>query len=347
MAVPELRISPSARAHEGELHAYLGTPGNYGIIGNELIGTIRPYCPDPLLTEKASDSVARWARQNYKNIANKLKELEDSKDYISWINYESSKGWPTSTVIINGIIDQKFVTPISLALGVDSKEINRILNDSRKTEIVSEWIKPSYKGHDKEIAKKMFSAGALIRGRYQDRVAELSNVSIIHHPMRDAVLKCLKVSDANKFSASITLEYLAKIVVAASMSEGTEQSKIRLWAENVKKIRGSLLSSKTFSIPKEEISDEAALKVALAIAQDCGIRAHSKRLEQIFYRSLGLGAAAATSFMLHPWMFPIAYGATEATLKIAKSYVGPERIATSDWRLSRLARSIPGRLRRV
>ena len=344
ISVPELRISPSARFQEGGIGPFDGTLGIHGIMASELSTAIKPYIPDSQAVAEASRTVRKWAADNPAKIAHCLQLLEGSPDYQAWIDYESSRGWLAATRIINGIVDEAFLTPIARATSISQTDAMAVLNRSRDDRILGDWLRPTYQGEDKEMAKIMFSAGALIRGRYHDRVAEKSGTSIIHHPMRDAILKPIKSVDGVSFSSSNALEYLGKIIIASSLTEVSAQMRVQKWCQDIKLVRDSLIWSKSSTIPSEDVSDELALKTAVRAAQDAGVRANSRKIEQIIHHAVGLGAGAATSFLLSPWMFPVGYVASEVALRTIEDKVFPMSWGQSAFRLNRLARSIPGRL---
>jgi len=345
ISVPELRISPSARLHRGNLQAYAGTSGNHGIIGTELASAIEAYAPDSAVTASASATVRKWALRHSGQIANTYRELADEPEYQAWIDYEASLGWKTATLIINGVIDESFVAPVARILGLAEQEVRSVLLRSRNQEVVAAWMAPHYVGEDKELAKQMFTVGALLRGRYHDRVAECSGTNIIHHPIRDIILKPINSPDSQVYSSSNALEYLSKILIAASLVERSEEARIRLWCRNVVLVRDRLIHARTITVPHEDIADDAALKAAVRAAQDCEIHAHSTLLDRVVHHAVGLGAGAATSLLLDPWLFPVAYAATEAALNTVERSVVPALWSRSSARLSKLARSVPGRLR--
>lgn len=346
ISTPELRISPSAR-HQGQiLRAYAGTPGNHAILSEGLSGTIRPYQPDNEVTLRSAKTVSEWARRNPKLLAKCLETLKDDASYEAWIDYEANSGWRTATLIINGIFDERFLSPIATTLNISDSEARQILVSSRQPDQVEQWIKRSYVGADKELAKEMFSIGALLRGRFQDRVAELSGTGIISHPLREQVLKKINQDRAVELGLSNSLDYLAKIIVAASLTEHKGENRIKLWTENVSRVRQRLVDDNSVALPTAQISDNHALDAAVNAAQACEIRAHSKQLEALVHHATGLGVGALTSFTLSPWLFPVGLYASDLALKGLKEHVLPSNFARSQRRLRKLAISVPGRLKR-
>lgn len=345
MSVPELRISPSARPQKETLQAYVGTPGYHGIIGAELVGTIKAYTPDFSVTQKARRTVTRWARENHALIRKRYEQVLLNESYDAWMHYETTEGWLTATQIINGVLDEVFIVPVARVLGLSEAEVRAVVVRSRDPNAVAKWLSNTYSGMDKELAKRIFTVGALLRGRYQDRVAESHGTSIIHHPIRDYIVKDLPSAQTHVFGSSNSLEYLARIVVAASLSESNPEERIRTWAQNVKAVRKCVVDLREVLVPDDDLPDETALKIAVKAAQSCDIRAHPKILDKVIYHVLGLGAGAATSFLLHPWMFPVGFYASEIALGGVQDHLVPKLWDRSKTRLSQLAKSIPGRVR--
>lgn len=346
ISAPELKISPSARRQTQLLRPYAGAPGNHAILSEGLAGAIEAYQPDNSITLRAAKTVAEWSKRNPTMLADCLAGLKGDTSYETWIDYESNSGWRTATVIINGIIDEHFLIPIANALNISELEARNVLRRSRDPALVEEWLNRRYTGSDKEIAKEMFSLGALLRGRFQDRVAELSRTGIISHPLRERVLKKIKQDRSVELGMSNSLDYLAKIIVAASLQETTSESRIKLWTENVRKVRRRIVESNAVTLPSATIADGDALEAAVRAAQACEIRAHSKRIEKIVHHSTNLGVGALTSFTLTPWLFPIGMYASEFALKGLKERALPSNFARSKRRLTKLAIGIPGRLKR-
>lgn len=346
ICAPELRISPSARSQSQLLRPYAGTPGNHAILSEGLSGTIKPYQPDHQTTARAAKTVAEWSRRNPQMISQCLQDLKGDPSYKSWIDYKSNSGWRTATVIINGIVDEQFLLPIANALNISLRDARDVLVRSRNSSIVGEWVSRNYAGGDKEIAKEMFSVGALVRGRFQDRVAELSGTGIISHPLRERVIKKVNGDRAVELGVSNSLDYLAKIIIAASLTETSTANRISLWTENVNKVRRQIIDNSSVSLPAEMIGDNHALQAAVRVAQYCEIRAHSKLLESVVHHATSLGVGALTSFTLSPWLFPVGMYASDFVLKGLKEQVLPTNFARSQRRLSGLAISIPGRLKR-
>ena len=346
ISAPELRISPSARRQTQLLRPYAGTPGNHAVLSEGLAGTIEAYQPDNSTTLRAAKTVAEWSRRNPSTLADCLTGLKGDASYEAWIDYESNSGWRTATVIINGIIDEQFLVPIANALNISELEAKNVLKRSRDPALVEEWLNRKYNGSDKEIAKEMFSLGALLRGRFQDRVAELSGTGIISHPLRERVLKKINQDRSVELGVSNSLDYLAKIIVAASLQETSPERRIKLWTENVRKVRRRIVESTAISLPTATIADGDALEAAVRAAQSCEVRAHSKRLEKVVHHTTNLGVGALASFTLTPWLFPIGMYASEYALKGLKEHVLPANFARSKKRLTKLAISMPGRLKR-
>jgi hypothetical protein len=342
----ELRISPSARSQSQLLRPYAGTPGNHAILSEGLTGTIQAYQPDYTTTVRAAKTVAEWSRRNPQTIFQCLQDLKGDPSYGAWIDYEANSGWRTATVIINGIVDEQFLIPIANALNVSIGDARNVLVRSRNPAIVREWISRNYVGTDKEIAKEMFSVGALLRGRFQDRVAELTGTGIISHPLRERVLKKVNEERAVEIGVSNSIDYLAKIVIAASLTETRAENRISLWIENVNKVRREIVDNNSVTLPAATIGDNHALQAAVRVAQYCEIRAHSKLLESVVHHATSFGVGALTSFTLSPWLFPVGMYASDFALKGLKEQILPTNFARSKKRLSRLAISIPGRLKR-
>ena len=338
-----IRISPPTLRGAQKVQTYVGMPGHYGVIGSVLASIIEPYYPDTALTGGATTTVLRWAQDNPTRVRTAFEQLQRLENYESWLDYEVEHGWTTTSAMFNGLVDERFLGAISKASGIKIDELRRILDLSRRSDTVERWSLSNYRGHDKELAKTLFVIGALLRGRHYDRVCELLGSSVIHHPFRHSILKPLQRADTESFRASNTLEYLSKILLAASMKERSTSNRIRAWGEGVTILRRAILVDQSVIIPCDDIGDENALRFAIRAAQDSGIRAHSKTIDRVLEQAVGIGLGAASSFLLHPWLFPIGYYGGKLIDKGIEKLIS-QSWSRSEWRLRRLAFTIPGRL---
>jgi hypothetical protein len=343
LALDRVRISPPSSRGGQKVQSYVGMPGNYGVIGSVLASIIEPYYPDVSTTRAATGTVLRWAEDNPARVADAFHQLQQQANYIGWLDYEVEHGWTTTSAMFNGLVDERFLGVVSKSSGIDLGELHTILELSRRHDIVQRWSQPGYRGQDKETAKTLFVVGALLRGRHYDRVCELTGSSVIHHPFRESILKPLKRADTEPFRASNTLEYLSKIVLAASMKQRSTADRIRAWGEGVAVLRRAILDEERVIIPPDDIVDENALRFAIRAAQDAGIRAHSKILDRVLEQAIGLALGAASSFLLHPWLFPVGYYGGRLIDQGIENLIS-RSWSRSEWRLRRLAYAIPGRL---
>ena len=347
ISVDDIRVSPTAQSQNAAVGAYVGVAGHYETIGKSLIGTIRHYKPEKDITLQAAKTVSKWAHQNQTTIQCAHDLLIKDNNYGSWIDYEIKNGWTTASIILNGLVEENFISPIAAAANIPLDNAKFVLKQSRDIKKIIEWSRANYRGEDKKIAEILFSMGALIRGRYHDRVAQLFGSSIMHHPLRENLLKRLPTRGAKTYHGTNCLEYLSKIVIASALTQSKTSDKIVVWADNISTLRKAIIHSKTINLPEDDIATDHALRLAIRIAQDCNIQTHSKIIDLVIEHSLGLGLGAGSSFLLSPWAFAPVYVGTIAAQKTVQKNLIPKQIFRSEWRLSHLASSIPGRLKRT
>jgi hypothetical protein len=344
ISVRDILISPSARLNQSELGPFPGASGSYGTLARMFSSTVKTYTPSMSSVTSAGMSTRRWAERNTEKLKLVLQQVEGDQSYETWIDHESTKGWETAFRVINGVVDKDFLSPISKVIDVSNSASLRILERSQNPSILSDWCDPRYTGEDKEIAKRMFTIGALIRGRYHDRVAELDERSIIHHPLRAHVLKRIAQSSSVKICETNTVKMLSRILIGSALLEKNQEARVIRWCSNVCSVRDALHFHKDESLPIEDLSDRGAEQRAFEIARRAGVSTTSTHLDSALRLSVSLSSAVGAAFIASPWLsVPVGFVADKLS-EIAMKKYGPSVFSRPRYRLRQLVNQVPARL---
>jgi len=238
----------------------------------------------------------------------------------------------------------EFIPEISLMLGCRQADLERIHELSARESQVSEWVKKRPDTESFRLASDAFAITTLLRGRYHDYAARNAGLQIIHHPMREPLLRTMKRTDL--FEISNTMQYVTNIIVATALKQTGMKRKIQSWANNVLKVRAALADEKIDLRPKDR--DDVALDSAIDAVRKSAVDVHPKTLDPLLDILMGLSVGTLTGFTLAPWIGVPAGCAAGVVSRVTQARARLVRGAyCARHNLRRLARSSAGRVQRI
>lgn len=333
-ALPTFAIPPDPSPHHG-------AGGSYGQLLKELSVVFRGIdYTDP----KALKQTRQWARKDPKRRLALCRNVQSDPRFMQWVDSYISFFWVRHSLMHGALFTAEFIPELSLMLECSRDDLKKVHELSAVQSQVAKWSKKRPNTEDFQLAVDAFCITTLLRGRYHDYAARNTGMHIMHHPMREPMLRKIKRSDL--FGISNTQQYVTNILVAAALKQTGIKARIHSWACNVLKVRSALADGRLDLRSKDR--DDVALKSALDAVKKSGVEVHPRSLETLIDILLGLSVGALTGFTLASWLGVPSGAAASIVARVTGT---PKKIVRGGYRtrlnLRRLARARAGRVQRV
>lgn len=333
-ALPTFAVPPDPSPHKG-------AGGPYGQILQELsmvFGGIDQEDSEALRLTR------QWTRRDPQARLALCKSVQDDPQFSLWLDSYMPFFWTRHVRMHGALFTAEFIPEISLMLGCRQADLERIHELSGRESQVSEWVKKRPDTESFRLASNAFAITTLLRGRYHDYAARNADLKIMHHPMREPLLRKIKRTDL--FEISNTKQYVTNIIVAAALKQTGLKQKIHSWASNVLKVRAALRDGRIDLRPKDR--DDVARDSAIDAVRKSAVDVHPKTLDPLLDILMGLSVGALTGFTLAPW---VGVPAGSAAGLVSRLTQAPAHLVRRAYRarhnLQRLARSSAGRVQRI
>jgi hypothetical protein len=349
IAAPRIHIMPGFEIDQAP-------SDTYGHLISRLADKVQILKIAPETQTVALRRTRRWSHDRSDRIRETLQNLyagtysnkgEDYSPFADWLGNFFEYNAVEHSLRLKGVFNRTLVPELSKILGVSQSDLSAVWAmscDVQHLRQVKTLDRES--SEDVRIMWDACAVSALLRGRYHDSVAELSDVQVFHHPVRSPVLKTLKESSDVFYQSTEAQQIFACIALNSALRERGTAARMASWVEIVGTARLMLASGELDLGQKPTL--EAAERTAVEAARRVGIGAHNKIVSQALELLTILGVGAATSFTLTPWEgFAAATMTASATRipRIQRLIEAPQH--ASRRKLRQLASAPPGRLTRT
>lgn len=316
-----------------------GTGGPYSLILKELsviFGGIKGK------DSQALNLTKQWTRRDPHARLTLCRSIMADSQFSQWLDSYIQFFWTRHIRMHGALFTKEFIPEISLMLDCPETDLERIHELSGHESQVSEWVKKRPDTESFNLVADAFAITTLLRGRYHDHAAHNAGVQIMHHPMREPLLRKVKRTDL--FEISNTQQYVTTIIIAAALKQTGIKRRIQSWVNSVLKVRAALADERIDLRPKNR--DDVARESAIDAVRKSAVDIHPKTLLPLVDILMGLSVGALTGFMLAPWV-----GVPIGGVAGWKSHEGSTRLVSSMYRskhnLRRLTNKNAGRVQRV
>ncbi len=339
-----LKLAPSP-AQDGP------ASGRFGL----LVAGLADILDTVVVTDKdiasARTTTRRWARENPKRIALAYDDLlHETPAFIPWLDWFKRNVWTEHARRLGGLFDPYFIPQVATILDVGEQDLRDLWLLSTDVTKLERLVRDRSATEAVDVLTRGYVVSALIRGRYHDNVARRANLQIMHHPLRNGVLRPLAGHACQEVQVSNTLAYLSNVLLASAFSQRHAQ-RMEVWLENLRLVRRASLAGALDL--RAKTTDDVALALAVDAARKLDITVHRRALDRTLDAAAGLGVGGLTSFVVQGWeAFAAALGAAGLSTGVSKMIGDPSRRAISvvtkrRRRLRELAKAGPGRIERV
>jgi len=334
-ALPTFAVPPDPSPHKG-------VGGPYGHILQELSVVFGGI--DHHRDSRALKLTKQWARRDPQARLSLCRSVQADPQFSLWLDSYIPFFWRWHARMHGALFTAEFIPEISLMLGCRQSDLERVHELSGRESQVAEWVKKRPETESFRLASDAFAIATLLRGRHHDYAARNADIKIMHHPMREPLLR--KIKRTHMFEISNTMQYVTNIIVAAALKQTGLKQKIHSWASNVLKVRAALADDRIDLRPKNR--DDVALDSAIDAVRKSAVDVHPKTLDPLLDILMGLSVGALTGFTLAPWVGVPAGSAAGLVSRVTQA---PARVVRGAYRakhnLRRLARSNAGRVQRI
>lgn len=294
---------------------------------------------------KALESTRRWARENIAKLRRIRHDLSNDPSFVDWLDWYTSSMWAAHSQMHGALFTAEFVPQIARTIDCSEQELRRVHDLSHDPQKVAASVRQRTDSEDRRIAREAFVTATLLRGRYHDRTAKSAECQIIHRPLRRHVLT--PGTREIVFDLSNTEQYLTGLILCSALVESSTAARVKLWAENTKKVRDGVRAKALTLDPKP--SDRVARDLVLDFARRYDMRFHPRRVEYVVEGGLALFVEAGLLALgLDPWTATaLATGEALVTRASGVSEKLAARVAGRRRRLSKLSESGAGRIRSI
>ncbi|MGA2121256.1 MAG: hypothetical protein ABSG49_04340 [Methanoregula sp.] len=276
---PHLSMAPSPSIR-GE------ASGPYGQLTNEINKmnglVVQEQSNEHLMKmDIAKKDTIEWADTSTGEIRSAYEAIKIDHSFQKWLEGCIKHSWTEHTVRLGGLFNYEFIPQISQILNVDENNLKNIWEYSCNPKNLENYR--NYGSDDLKIIEDAFVISALIRGRYHDKFAQLSDIQILHHPIREPILMKLNGMQKSEFDISNVDRDLSKIIIASAYAEKTQKDRISCYTENVGRARTAALDSNSKLAQKNymSIDEDASFDVAFEIAKELNIRVYGKWVDEV------------------------------------------------------------------
>ena len=257
----------------------------------------------PGVRAEALKKTKRWVgrTENLEKLSLNVDALcADRRNYEPWMEWSVKNAWPSHSSRLNGLFDTIFTAPISRVLGLEEREVLSLHCLSADAQSLQSIIAQRHgaRNNDFRLLAKAYIASAVLRGKFHDEVARLTNLQVVHHPIRTGIGN-LRASASVEFPVSNTMRSLAMILIHGAAGQKTLARRLTCWVDNIQRVRPLLNSTREDVGPRETSS--AAVDVAVRIANKAAVHMGDKRFTKLVEVGLSLGAGILTHMIFNPW----------------------------------------------
>lgn len=341
ISADQIKLAPSPR-REGP------KSGAYGVLMDGLGSTVSSVVLPAGAGTDALRKTQRWTNRNVPKLRRILAPFIDrppntGNEAALWLQYEINYAWAEHSRRFGGLFDRDFLPQLSRVLDVEMKDVTHAWSLSGNESFVESAVRRQPDSDEFRLVRDAFIVSALLRGRYHEYAAESANLQLLSHPIREPVLKRLPRAGVIPIDVPNTERYLASIVLAGAFAERGLEARIRLWIENVLRLRAARAQINLTAKDR----DETARDTAIDAAKRFGVRNHSRKLATILDIGVGIGSSALTSFVLSPWeSMAVGSGMTLISANRQLGHVIASATTTTRQSLTRLSSLRPGRIER-
>ena len=296
---------------------------------------------NPSLRRQALTETQQWVVGNVTSVREAYAALQDNSEFQPWTEQQQRYAWPEHIRRFGGLFDPGLTEQLPIVTGIPPSDVKRLWSLTRDMGLVERVA-----AEDLSSIRQLYFYSMMLRGRFHDRLAMLSEWQVLHHQFREPFLD-KSIAPTVDMRISPVLTTLAKIIVGDALSERTLSRRIVRWTELVALARDAVHSG--ILVLPLDVSDDEAQKGAIKAAQLLGIKKVPGVLEQSIEAIVDLGIVNLGKFLLslwHPELSLLADNAATAAHPFAK----PAKVVASrlqHWRIRKLAQDWPGRIARI
>ncbi len=232
----------------------------------------------------------RWARRNIALLRSSIRDItsntQGESNAARWLDAHLEGEWVNHSIRYRGLFDACFSGIVAEVLDVPTKDVTCALSSSGDARLVARLARERPNNEQFQTIRDAYLISTLLRGRYYEHRAELTNRQVLSHPIRAAVRKRVPKSNIMAVDVSNTEVFLSNIVLAGAYSERSHEARAEQWARGVMSLRTACTQ---FNL--EPKPDEVAIEVAIDAAKKAQIAPGYKKIKRIIDWTLDLGLA--------------------------------------------------------
>lgn len=264
------------------------------LFGSELIKPFKK--PNVSIAQMAKNETIKWAGLQLEGVSKEASKLfEDKKNFDPWLDWAANKAWHSHSERLGGLFDKIFIPPIARILNIGEADTHDLHNQSCDHNSINTLV--TRRNNDFLLMSKAYIISTILRGKYHDEIANLTNViQIFHHPIRKLINK-EPHRDTIPFEVSPLTNGLAIILIYGAAQQKDIRSRLACWIYNIGQVR-SFLAQNPIDINKL-LTGSKALDYAARIAKEAKVVLGDRRFDSMAETLLTLGIGFLTSFKLN------------------------------------------------
>ena len=278
------------------------TKGPHDVLRAAVTEYVDSTRPPQSVSDRRRADVSRWAQENAGDIRTLVRRCMSNPDSVygprcgfsEWLSTALGDNLEATKLRIGGLFDISFSKPLATILEITEEELSDVWWRSDDASL------PREQSELRELAKSAHVLSIMFRGRFHDVVARETNLQVLHHPVRMPLLPALENdSIAVPHDVTNSERFMAQLLWASGFSERSHDTRIRLWAENVRLVRLAV-QAEMIDLP-QRASEDRALETAVDGARQAGVRTHAKLIDECADLVIAMGFGALSSFVVNGW----------------------------------------------
>lgn len=286
----------------------------------------------------------RWVGRDPRARLAVCRRIQSDPRFVQWLDWYIAYFWERHCAMHGALFTREFIPEVARMVGCSDNDLTRLHALSGDASVVKHWVRKRPDSDEFRLALDSFCITTLLRGRYHDYAAQNAGVSIMHHPMRAALLP--RRVGGVRFDISNTEQYLTNILIGSALKQTGITARLESWADNLLRVRAAFSDQRLDLAPKDRT--EVAVECAVDAAKRSGIEANPHMLEKFVSILTGLAVSTLSGFFLDPWLAGQVGAGSTILADLSKA---PERGVKAAYRtaphLKALARAPAGRITRV
>jgi len=257
----------------------------------------------------ANNFFRNWLIENADKIPTIIKKTQAEASYSGWIKWAIAEAWVDHSERQNGLFNEKMINSLSFSLDVSQEKLKTLLMKTRDPIQVKKWSNGHDLNEDFNLAREVFAASSILRGKFHEEIAAVQRIGCTRHPIRKYLpIDIDPLQVVTECTHPKALYYLVNIINKNSLIENNPKDRISLWVDNIALARDAYLQKKLDDAFywDRNLEEKEVFRIVEATVEKLRLRLYRGYLEDIFefIATVGIGLAegATASYFNLPWM---------------------------------------------